>query len=166
MKRMNATLWTVQLLWGVFFSLNGLGKVCCYNEALWNRTLQEIPWLPAVPQPLFIFIGACEFLGGIGLIVPALTSVKPKLTPFAAIGLTAVMVLAAMFHIARAEYAFVPINVVLGGVAAFIAHGRLYVKPIAPASISVFRVLEGLAVSCALVFVDLAPVWYKLTLTR
>lgn len=66
-----------------------------------------------MPQPLFIFIGACEFLGGIGLIVPALTGVKPKLTPFAAIGLTAVMILAAVFHIARAEYAFVPINVVL-----------------------------------------------------
>jgi hypothetical protein len=43
---------------------------------------------------------ACEFLGGIGLL-PAITGVKPKLTPFAAFGLTLVMVLAAVFHSPR-----------------------------------------------------------------
>jgi hypothetical protein len=57
------------------------------------------------------------------------------------------MILAAVFHIVRGEYNFVPINLVLGGVAAFIAYGRLFVRPIAPASISTFRVLKGLAVS-------------------
>ncbi len=39
----------------------------------------------AVPQDPFIFIGVCEFLGGIGLIVPAMTGVKPRLTPFAGV---------------------------------------------------------------------------------
>ena len=47
--------------------------------------------------------------------------VKPKLTPFAAFGLMLVMILAAVFHIVRGEYNFVPINRVLSGVAAFIA---------------------------------------------
>jgi hypothetical protein len=32
----------------------------------------------AVPQDLFIFIGVCEFLGGVGLILPAMTGVKPR----------------------------------------------------------------------------------------
>jgi len=73
------------------------------------------------------------------------------------------MILAAVFHIVRGEYNFVPINLVLGGVAAFIAYGRLFVRPIAPASISTFRVLKGLAVIGALVLVVFAPVWYKLT---
>jgi len=67
---MNIALWIVQVLWGVFFSLNGLRKVCCYNQVLWNQALHEVPWLSAVPQDLFIFIGVCEFLGG-GLILPA-----------------------------------------------------------------------------------------------
>jgi hypothetical protein len=67
-----------------------------------------------------------------------MTGVKPKLTPFAALGLTLVMILAAAFHVVRGEYNFVPINLVLGGVAAFIVYGRLYVRPIAPASISTF----------------------------
>jgi hypothetical protein len=29
--------------------------------------LHEVPWFSAVPQDLFIFIGVCEFLGGVGL---------------------------------------------------------------------------------------------------
>ncbi|HME06632.1 MAG TPA: DoxX family protein [Bryobacteraceae bacterium] len=163
---MNTALWTVQVFWGVFFSLNGFGKVCCYNQALWNQSQRDVPWFSALPRDLFIFIGVCEFLGGVGLILPAMTGVKPKLTPIAAIGLTLVMILAALFHIVRGEYNFVPINLVLGGVAAFIAYGRLSVKPIAPASIGAFRVLKGLAVLGALVLVDFAPVWYKLTLTH
>jgi hypothetical protein len=76
------------------------------------------------------------------------------------------MILAAVFHIVRGEYAFVLINLVLGGVAAFIAYGRLFVTPTASAWISTFRVLKGLAVLGALVLIDFAPVWYRLTHTR
>jgi uncharacterized membrane protein YphA (DoxX/SURF4 family) len=160
---MKNTLWIVQVLWGVFFSLTGFGKIMWYKPALWNQALQEVPWLSAVPQDLIIFIGVCEFLGGIGLILPAMTGVKPKLTPIAAFGLTLVMILAAVFHIVRGEYNFLLTNMVLGGVTAFIGYGRLVVKPIAPTSIGSFGVLKGMAVLAALVLVDLAPVWYRLT---
>jgi uncharacterized membrane protein YphA (DoxX/SURF4 family) len=160
---LNTALWTVQVFWGIFFSLNGFGKILCYKSALWNQGLQEVPWFSAVPQDLFIFIGVCQFLGGVGLILPAMTGVKPKLASFAAFGLTLVMILAVVFHIVRGEYNFVPINLVLGGVAAFIAYGRFFEGPIAPASISTFRVLKGPAVLGALVLIDFAPVWYRLT---
>jgi hypothetical protein len=93
-----------------------------------NQALHEVPWFSAVPQDPFIFIGVCEFLGAVGLTLPAMTGVKTKLTPFAAFGLTPVMILAAVFHIVRGEYNFVPINLVLGGVASFIALGRLFVR--------------------------------------
>jgi uncharacterized membrane protein YphA (DoxX/SURF4 family) len=160
---MNTALWAVQILWGIFFSVTGFGKIIWYKPALWNQALHEVPWLSGVPQDLAIFIGVSEFLGGVGLILPAMTGVKPKLTPFAAIGLTLVMILAAVFHIVRGEYNFVLINLVLGGVAAFIAYGRLIVRPIASESISSFRILKGLAVAGALVLADSAPVWYRLT---
>jgi len=160
---MKTTLWTAQVLWGVSFSITGFGKILWYKPALWNQALQVVPWLSAVPQDLAIFIGVAEFLGGVGLILPAITGVKPKLTPIAAIGLTLVMILAGFFHIVRGEYSFLLINVVLGGVTAFIAYERLFVRPIAPASISSFRVLAGLVVFGALVLVDFAPVWYRLT---
>jgi len=162
---MNKVLSTLQVLWGVFFSFTGFGKVLCFNQAVWNQMLPRVPWFSAVPQALFVFIGVCEFLGGVGLILPAMIAVRPKLTPLAAFGLTLIMILAAGFHIARGEYNFVLLNLVLAGVAAFIAYGRLFVRPIAP-SVSTFRVLKGLAVLGALVLVGFVPVWYQLTHTH
>ncbi len=166
-KTMHFALWILQVLWGVFFCFTGFGKIMCYRPDVWNHTLhQPVAWFSAVPQGLFVFIGVCEFLGGVGLILPAMTGVKPKLTPFAAIGLTLVMILAAIFHIVRGEYSFfVPMNLVLGGVAAFIAYGRLMARPIEPSSISTLRMLAGLAVLGALVLVGFAPIWYQVTHT-
>lgn len=155
-------LWTLQVLWSVFFSVTGFGKVMCYRPDVWNQTLHQVAWFSAVPRTLFVFIGVCEFLGGVGLILPAMTGIKPKLTPLAAFGLTLVMILAAGFHIARGEYNFLPVNLVLGGIAALIAYGRLFLRPIAPAPVSTFRALKGLVVFGALVLVGYAPVWYKL----
>jgi uncharacterized membrane protein YphA (DoxX/SURF4 family) len=162
-KTMNIALWILQVLWGVFFCFTGFGKIMCYRPNVWNHTLhQPVPWFSAVPQALFVVIGLCEFLGGAGLILPAMTGVKPKLTPFAAIGLTLVMILAAIFHIVRGELSFfLPMNLVLGGVAAFIVYGRLMVVPIAARSMSNLRTLTGLAVLGALVLVGFAPVWYQ-----
>ena len=164
-KAFNVLLWTLQILWGVFFSFTGLGKVLCYDPAVWNHTLhQPVAWFSAVPQGLFVFIGVCEFLGGLGLILPATTGVKPKLTPFAAIGLTLVMILAAIFHIVRGEHSFfVNLNLLLGGVAAFIAYGRLMALPLSPRPISPLRLVTGIAVLGALVLAGFLPVWYQMT---
>src|SRR5271170_6150435 len=145
-KSFNVLLWILQVVWGVFFSFTGFGKILAYDPAVWSHMLHNVAWFSAVPQGLFVFIGACEFLGGIGLILPAMTGVKPRLTPFAAIGLTLIMILAAIFHMVRGESSFfVPVNLLLGGVAAFIAYGRLMVRPIAPGPISAFRIGTAIA---------------------
>jgi uncharacterized membrane protein YphA (DoxX/SURF4 family) len=164
---MNAVLWTAQVLWGVFFSFTGFGKAMCFRPEVWNQTLhQPVPWFSAVPQGLFVLIGICEFLGGAGLILPALTKVRPKLTPLAASGLALVMLLAALFHIVRGEYNFyVPMNLVLGAVAALIAYGR-FRRPIAPAPLNIARTLVGLVVLGALAFSGFAPIAYQLTHTH
>jgi len=165
---MNIALWTLQVLCGVFFCFTGFGKIMCYRPDVWNHTLhQPVAWFSAVPQDLFVFIGVCEFLGGVGLILPAMTGVKAKLTPFAAIGLSLVMILAAAFHIVRGEFRFfLPLNLVLAGVAAFIAYGRLMARPVAAVSISTLRMLSGLAVLGVLVLVGYIPIWYQLTHTH
>ena len=165
---LNAALWTAQVLWGVFFCFTGFGKIMCYRPDVWNHTLhQPVAWFAAVPQSLFVFIGVCEFLGGAGLILPAMTGVKPKLTPYAAIGLTLIMILAAAFHIVRGEFSFfLPVNLVLGAGAAFIAYGRLMAMPMAARSISTVRVITGLAVLGALVLTGFVPIWYQVTHTH
>ena len=167
-KTMNIALWILQVLWGVFFCFTGFGKIMCYRPDVWNHTLhQPVAWFSVVPQGLFVFIGLCEFLGGVGLILPAMTGIKPKLTAFAAIGLTLVMILAAIFHTVRGEYSFfVPMNLVLGGVAAFIAYGRLMALPIAVRSNSTLRILTGVVVLGALVLVGFVPIWYQVSHTH
>jgi len=166
-KSFNVLLWILQVVWGVFFSFTGFGKILAYDPAVWSHMLHNVAWFSAVPQGLFVFIGACEFLGGIGLILPAMTGVKPKLTPYAAIGLTLVMILAALFHIARGEYNFfLPLNLVLGGVAAFIAYGRLMALPIAARLTSTFRLVTGVAILAALALAGYVPVWYQMTHTH
>ncbi len=163
---MNRTLWTLQIIWGFFFSVNGFGKIVWVNNALWEQAQKQVPWFSAVGQDLLIFIVVCEFLGGIGLILPAMTGVKPKLTAFAGVGLTTVMVLAAAFHVVRGEYGFVIVNVGLGSVPAFIAYGRLVVRPIESAAINASRVMKAAAVFTVFLALDLAPVLYRYRLTR
>lgn len=160
----NITLWTIQVLWGLGFSITGFGKIFFYNPVLWNRALHQVTWFSAVPQDLMIFIGVCELLGGIGLILPAVTGIKPMLTPIAGAGLALVMVLAAGFHIVRGEYAFLVLNLVLAAVATYIAYQRAFTRPVAPASVNTLLVLKGSAVLLALLLVDLATLptgWNK-----
>jgi len=161
---MNQALWILQVLSGIFWSVTGFGKILCLNEAVWSQTVPRVPWFSAVPQNVFVFIGVCEFLGGIGLILPAMTGIKPKLTPLAAIGLALIMILAAGFHIARSEYgSFLPFNLVLESVSAFIAYGRLALRPIPAAPIRASRLLYAGVVLGALVFAGSAPVWQMMT---
>ncbi|WP_433370517.1 DoxX family protein [Streptosporangium sp. CA-115845] len=160
---LNGVLWSLQALWGLFFAGSGFGKVLLYDEALYAAAPRAVAWYAAVPQSLIVFIGVLEVLGGVGLILPAMMGVKPKLVPLAAVGLTLTMILAAGFHIMRGEYELVPANLLLGGVAAFIAVGRWRLRPIAPAIITTSRVLKSFAFLVALALLVFAPTWYTMT---
>lgn len=127
-KGLHLGLWVVQVLIGLAFLMAGLGKSTQPIAELGKN----MPWALAVPEALVRFIGVSELLGGLGLILPSATRIQPKLTGFAAVGLVIVMVLAAGFHATRGEYPGIGVNVVLGGLAAFVAWGRLVKAPIAP----------------------------------
>jgi len=88
-----------------------------------------LPFAAQVPEGLVRFIGAAELAGALGLILPAATRILPVLTPLAASGLLLIMVLAAGFHISRGEISNLPVNAVLGSLAAFIAWGRFNKPP-------------------------------------
>lgn len=64
-----------------------------------------------------------------GLILPAATGSLPWLTPLAAVGLALTMVGAAIAHLRRGEYSHIIVNVVLFGLAVFVAYGRFVVEP-------------------------------------
>src|SRR5260221_8277263 len=78
---MNILLWIIQVLLALLFIFAGSMKFIMPVEEM-NRQA------PVVLPGLFLhFIGVCEILGGLGLILPALLRIKPGLTPLAATGL-------------------------------------------------------------------------------
>lgn len=120
-------LWGVQVLLALMFGMAGLMKSTQPIEAL----AANMPWVANLPG-LVRFIGVAELLGALGLILPAATRIRPVLTPAAGGGLALIMILAAGFHLVRGEFSAIPMNAVLGLLAAFVAWGRLSKAPIAP----------------------------------
>ena len=76
--------------------------------------------------------GYAEILGGLGLVLPALTRIQPRLTPLAAGGLVLVMLAAFVFHLTRGEIGGAIFPLILGLLCAFVYYGRTKVVPIAP----------------------------------
>ena len=80
----------------------------------------------------------------------------------AGLTLTLTMLLAAVFHLARGEYALAPVNLVLAAITAFIAVGRSAHSPIAAAPLTTRRALAALAVLTVLVLTTMVPTWYSM----
>ncbi len=122
---MNIALWVVQVVLGAMFIFAGVTKAFRYEQAR-----ASLPWVKDVPHGLTTFIGVAELLGGLGLLLPALTGILPWLTPLAAAGLALVMVLAAGFHVTRKEWPGIGVNTVLFILALFVAYGRFVIVPL------------------------------------
>lgn len=88
-------------------------------------SLEELAaMLPAAPSWIVRGIGVAEVSGAVGLLLPPRTPLRVELACAAAVGLFTVMVLAGAAHLARGESGAVPVNVLLGSLAAFVARGR------------------------------------------
>jgi hypothetical protein len=127
-KALHVSLWAAQVLLGLLFLFAGVMKVSQPIAEL----AQKLVWPGALPEGLVRFIGLSELTGGLGLILPSVTRVKPWLTPLAGAGLLTIMLFASLFHVSRGELGVLPMNFALGGLAAFIAWGRYKKVPILP----------------------------------
>jgi putative oxidoreductase len=121
-KGLHIGLWVAQVLLAFAFLMAGGMKVFG----------PMAPQMNEMGRPLVLFIGISELLGALGMILPAATRMKPKLTALAGVGLFTVMVLATIFHISRGEFSSLPPVAILGSLAAFVAWGRFKKAPIAP----------------------------------
>ena len=94
-------------------------------------TLAEMfPW--AADHPVLVKItGVLDLLAGVGMLLPAILRIQPKLTVYAAVGTIALMIAASIFHILRGEYQ-IEINIFFGILAIFVAWGRTRKVPILP----------------------------------
>jgi putative oxidoreductase len=123
---LHISLWIAQLLLALLFGGAGSAKVFTPLPDL----AVSLPYTTDLPGWLVRFIGVSEIAGAIGLVLPALTRTATTLTPLAAAGVCAVMLLATFFHLFRSEFSAMPMTIVIGAVAAFIAWGRLSKVPI------------------------------------
>lgn len=127
-RGLRVALWVAQGVTAALFAMAGSMKATLPIADLATK----IPWAPSAPEALVRFIGVAELAGAVGLVLPALTRIKPGLTALAGAALTLVMILATAFHISRGEFGALPITVVLGSLTAFVAWGRFRAAPIAP----------------------------------
>jgi uncharacterized membrane protein YphA (DoxX/SURF4 family) len=127
-KALHVGLWVVQCLLGAIFLAVGTMKATQPIANLANA----LGWPAEVPAALVRFIGVAEFLGGLGLILPAATRIKPMLTPLGGAGLATAMLFATIFHISHGEFGAAAAPIVLGCLAAFVAWARATKAPIRP----------------------------------
>jgi DoxX-like family len=124
---LRASLWVAQSLIFLAFGLAGLMKIFMPIPGLASMW----PWTGDLPAPIVRILGAIDIAGGVGVLLPALTRVKPDLTVLAALGCVALQICAMIFHISRGETAATPVNLVLLTLAIFVFWGRLRM-PLAP----------------------------------
>ena len=116
---MNIVLWIIQILLALLFLFAGVTKL-----------LPIIPMPPPPPNmwmpPMWFlkFIGLCEFLGALGLVLPGLLRRQQYLTVWAAIGLTIIMIGAVVVSVMTmgVAAAITPLIVLL--LCVFVAYGR------------------------------------------
>lgn len=125
---LGASLWMAQgvlaffLLWGAYMKL-GMPL---------DDAAKMAPWVAAHPV-LAKFTGFVDLLGGLGILLPALLRIQPRLSLLAAAGIIALQVLAMGFHLMRGEAMVLPMNLLLLALAAFVLWGRSKAVPFSSA---------------------------------
>lgn len=119
-------LWVLQVLLALFFGLaSGAPKLILPAEA--------VPMPIPLSQGFVWFVGTCEVLGALGLILPFLTHIQPRLTVVAAMCLALLTVCAAAYQLMGGQPANAVFALVIGALAAVVAYGRARLAPLSAA---------------------------------
>ncbi|MFG3289074.1 DoxX family protein [Streptomyces sp. NPDC048179] len=119
---MNFALWAAAALLALSFLAVGATKLAQPKEAF--ITSASMAWARDFAAGAIKTIGLLEILGAIGLTLPAAVDIAPVLVPLAAAGLAPTMVGAAITHGRRKESLSAVLNLLLLGLAVFVAWGR------------------------------------------
>ena len=123
---MNILLWIIQCLLALLFIFAGSMKfvmsVAQMNEG-------GAVFLPGI---FLHFIGVCEILGGLGLILPSLLRIEPRLTPLAATGLAIITAGATVLTLMGPMKGAAIIPFVTCVLCLFVAWGRWRIAPVPP----------------------------------
>ena len=122
---MNILLWVLQVLAAIIYGASGVMKVF-----LFDKIKDQAPSFDALPREVWMSLGILELICTVGLIVPGALHWQPVLTVVAA---TALMIESLVFiwaHVRYREVTPIVMSGMLGLVMAFVAYGRMFLKPI------------------------------------
>jgi len=120
---MDGFLWIAAILLAIGLGVSGFLKAIMGREKLMVNP--RMVWVEDFSDPAIRTIGGLEFLGALGLILPAVTGIAPILVPLAAVGLAITMLGAIVVHVRRGDGALsVLVPLVLALMAIFVAWGR------------------------------------------
>ena len=118
---MNIVLWILQVLLGLLFLFSGGSK---FAMSLEDMRKMSPPGTIEFSMTFLKFIGVCEILGGLGLILPGLTKIKRVLTPIAAVCLLIIMIGAVVLSIMGPGLKYGVLPLITGILCAVVAYGR------------------------------------------
>jgi len=113
-NKIGAALWTVQIVLALVFLFAGGMKLVLPADELTKQA--------AMPVLFLRFIGLCEVLGALGLILPGLFGIRRGLTPLAAAGLVIIMIGATVLTLAQGQVGPALIPVIVGSLATFVVY--------------------------------------------
>ena len=122
---MNILLWVLQVLAALLYGSSGVMKVFMFE-----KISQDVPSFGALPRGAWMALGILELVCTIGLIVPAAFHWRPHLTILAATLLAIESLVFVWVHVSYHEMTPLIMSSVLGLIMAFIAYGRMVLKPI------------------------------------
>ena len=122
---MNILLWVLQILATLAYGASGIMKVFMFD-----RVSADVPSFGALPRQAWMVLGILELVCTAGLIAPALFHWRPALTVAAATVLAIESLVFIWVHVKYGEIPSIMMSGVLGLLMAFIAYGRLVLRPL------------------------------------
>ncbi len=122
---MNILLWVLQVIAALLYVASGVMKVFMFDQIS-----SDVPSFGALPRQAWMGLGILELVCVVGLIVPAALRWNPSLTVVAATVLALETLVFVWVHVKYREVGSIVMVCVLSLLMAFIAYGRLALKPI------------------------------------
>ena len=121
---MNIVLWVLQILLALHTAAGAVWK--------FSNSEQTVPSLSAIPHGIWLALSVFELACVVGLIIPALYRPLAILVPLSAVAIAAIMLLYCVLHLASGDpnHGQMIYWLVVAAVCAFIAYGRLVLRPL------------------------------------
>ena len=122
---MNVLLWVLQVVAAFLYAASGVMKVFTFD-----KVSKDVPSFGPLPRQAWMALGILELVCAVGLIVPAAFHWQPMLTVVAASVLAIESLVFIGVHVKYREITPVIMSGMLGLAMAFVAYGRIALKPI------------------------------------